>query len=71
MNNIYRRIDRLDSVIFVTLLLKLLLSNLNVSSMDIVEYNPLLDKEEKCKNKIEEILIEIKDAMEVRNDNSK
>ena len=49
-------------------ILKLLLSNLNVCSMDIVEYNPLLDKEEKCKEKVEEILVEIKEAL---NDNSK
>lgn len=50
-------------------ILKLLLSNLNVCSMDIVEYNPLLDKDEKCKNKIEEILIEINGG--INNDNSK
>ena len=50
-------------------LLKLLLGNLNVCSMDIVEYNPLLDKDEKCKNKIEEILMEIKGG--INNDNSK
>lgn len=50
-------------------ILKLLLSNLNVSSMDIVEYNPLLDIDEKCKNKIEEILYEIKGG--INNDNSK
>lgn len=50
-------------------LLKLLLTNLNVSSMDIVEYNPLLDKDEKCKNKIEEILNEINGG--INNDNSK
>jgi len=50
-------------------LLKLLLSNLNVCSMDIVEYNPLLDKDEKCKNKIEDILIEINGG--INNDNSK
>ena len=49
-------------------LLKLLLSNLNVCSMDIVEYNPLLDKEEKCKEKVKEILLEIKEGI---NDNSK
>ena len=50
-------------------ILKLLLTNLNVSSMDIVEYNPFLDKDEKCKNKIEEILYEIKGG--INNDNSK
>lgn len=49
-------------------LLKLLLSNLNVCSMDIVEYNPLLDKEEKCKEKVKEILLEIKEGI---NDNGK
>jgi len=50
-------------------ILKLLLTNLNVCSMDIVEYNPLLDKDEKCKNKIEDILIEINGG--INNDNSK
>lgn len=50
-------------------LLKQLVSNLEVSSMDIVEYNPLLDKDEKCKKKIEEILIEINGG--INNDNSK
>jgi len=49
-------------------ILKLLLENLNVCSMDIVEYNPLLDEEEKCKEKVEDILAEIKEAL---NDNSK
>lgn len=50
-------------------ILKLLLINLNVSSMDIVEYNPLLDKDLKCKEKIKDILIEIKGG--INNDNSK
>lgn len=36
--------------------LNMLLTNLNVCSMDIVEYNPLLDKDYSCKNKIDEIL---------------
>ena len=56
------------SINMVKKILKLLLSNLNVCSMDIVEYNPLLDKEGKCKEKVEEILLEIKAG---RNDNSK
>ena len=42
-------------------LLTLLLSNLNVVSMDIVEYNPTLDKDLKCKEKIEELLEIIKE----------
>lgn len=50
-------------------ILKLLLINLNVSSMDIVEYNPLLDKDLKCKEKIKDILIEIEGG--INNDNSK
>ena len=51
-------------------LLKLLFSNLNVCGMDIVEYNPLLDKEVKCKEKVEEILLELKGGMD-NNDNCK
>lgn len=46
-------------------LLRLLISNLNVSSMDIVEYNPLLDEDGKCKEKIEELLLEVKSSLEV------
>ncbi len=46
-------------------LLRLLISNLNVSSMDIVEYNPLLDEDGKCKDKIEELLLEVKSSLEV------
>ena len=52
-------------------ILKLLISNLNVCSMDIVEYNPLLDEDGKCKKIVEEILLEIKEGMEVRCDNCK
>ena len=48
-----------ENSIMVKKLLKVLLSNLNVCSMDIVEYNPLLDIDNKCKNKIEEIQKEI------------
>ena len=40
-------------------ILKLLLQKLNVCSMDVVEYNPLLDNGE-CKKKVEEILVEVK-----------
>lgn len=36
--------------------LAMLLNNLNVVSMDVVEYNPLLDTDLKCKEKIKEIL---------------
>lgn len=50
-------------------LLRLLLSNTNICSMDIVEYNPLLDEAGKCKEKVEEILMEIKGG--INNDNSK
>lgn len=50
-------------------LLKQLVSNLEVCSMDIVEYNPLLDKDEKCKEKVKEILMELKGGID--NDNSK
>lgn len=49
-------------------ILGLLIENLNVISMDIVEYNPLLDNDLKCKKKVEELLLEIKDK---RNDSSK
>lgn len=52
-------------------ILKLLISNLNVCSIDIVEYNPLLDEDGKCIEKAEEILLEIKESMEVQDDNSK
>lgn len=46
-------------------LLRLLISNLNVSSMDIVEYNPLLDENGKCLEKVEELLLEVKSSLEV------
>lgn len=52
-------------------ILKLLISNLNVCSMDIVEYNPLLDEDGKCKVIAEEILEEINNSLEVQYDNSK
>lgn len=51
-------------------ILRLLLENLNVCSMDIVEYNPLLDEDKKCFQKVEEILLEIKGGID-NNDNSK
>ena len=50
-------------------LLKLLLTNLNVCSIDIVEYNPLLDNDGKCKEKIKDILNEINGG--INNDNGK
>lgn len=43
--------------------LNMLLTNLNVCSLDIVEYNPLLDTDLKCKEKYEEILEVIKEAI--------
>ena len=49
----------------VNKLLRLLISNLNVTSMDIVEYNPLLDEESKCLEKVEELLLEVKSSLEV------
>lgn len=53
------------SLKMVKRILRLLLSNLNVCSMDIVEYNPLLDEDGKCREKVEDILLEIKDSLEV------
>ena len=50
---------------------KLLIENLEVSSMDIVEYNPLLDKDNSCREKIEEILLDINSSLEVKYDNGK
>ena len=41
-------------------LIKKLLESFNVCSMDIVEYNPLLDTNLECKKKIEDILLDIK-----------
>ena len=43
--------------------LSMLLTNLNVCSLDIVEYNPLLDTDLKCKEKYEEILEVLKEAI--------
>lgn len=43
--------------------ISMLLTNLNVCSLDIVEYNPLLDTDLKCKEKYEEILEVIKEAI--------
>ena len=43
-------------------LIKEILNNFNICSMDIVEYNPLLDEDGKCKEKIEEILLDIKNT---------
>ncbi len=40
--------------------LELLFSNLNVSTLDMVEYNPVLDKDGSCLSKIEVILEKIK-----------
>lgn len=68
VENIYQDESGL-TICHVKKILKLLLTNLNVCSMDIVEYNPLLDKDDKCKNKIEEILYEINGG--INNDNSK
>ena len=43
-------------------ILSLLIKNLNIVSMDIVEYNPILDEDGKCKEKIEELLLAIKES---------
>ena len=43
--------------------LKLLLKELNVCSIDFVEYNPLLDEDKKCKEKIEELLKVIRENL--------
>lgn len=39
-----------------------ILNNFNVCSMDIVEYNPLLDCDGECKKKVEDILLAIRNA---------
>ncbi len=44
-------------------ILETLLKELNVCSMDFVEYNPTLDKDKKCKLKIEELLKVIKENL--------
>lgn len=44
--------------------LKLLFDKFNVCSMDMVEYNPLLDKDFKCREKIEDILYIIYKGLE-------
>lgn len=44
----------------VRMLISEILKSFNVCSMDIVEYNPLLDNDGKCKKKVEEILLDIK-----------
>lgn len=46
-------------------ILNMLFLNLNIVSMDIVEYNPLLDKDYNCKKKVEEIILEIKRSMKL------
>ena len=43
--------------------LKLLFEKLNIVSMDIVEYNPLLDKDLECKKKIEILVDTIKNSI--------
>lgn len=43
--------------------LELLLNELNICSMDFVEYNPLLDEDKQCKVKIEELLKVIKNNL--------
>ena len=43
--------------------LRLLFENLNITSMDIVEYNPLLDKDLNCKKKIEILVNTIKNSI--------
>ncbi len=43
--------------------LKLLFEKLNITSMDIVEYNPLLDKDKSCKKKIEILVDTVKNSI--------
>ena len=43
--------------------LKLLFEKLNITSMDIVEYNPLLDKDLSCKKKIEILVDTVKNSI--------
>ena len=43
--------------------LELLLKELNVCNMDFVEYNPTLDKDKKCIEKIEELLKVIRENL--------
>lgn len=43
--------------------LKLLFEKLNITSMDIVEYNPLLDKNFECKKKIEILVDTVKNSI--------
>ena len=45
-------------------ILKLLLNKFNVCSMDMVEYNPLLDENYECKEKVDELLNIIKESLE-------
>ncbi|MBQ1813008.1 MAG: arginase family protein [Bacilli bacterium] len=45
-------------------ILELLLNNFNVCSIDMVEYNPLLDTDFKCREKVDEILNIIKNSLE-------
>ncbi|MBQ6282804.1 MAG: arginase family protein [Bacilli bacterium] len=45
-------------------ILELLLSNFNVCSIDMVEYNPLLDTDFKCREKVDKILNIIKNSLE-------
>jgi len=44
--------------------IELMLTKLNVCSMDIVEYNPLLDEDKKCLKKAEEILEIVNNSLE-------
>ena len=44
-------------------ILTLLLKEVDVCSMDLVEYNPLLDTDLKCKDKIKDILLDINDSL--------
>ena len=50
-------------------ILELLLNKLNVCSMDIVEYNPLLDNNNECLNKAERVLSKVDECLKY--DNSK
>lgn len=56
--------DKGMNYLLVKNLVNKLLLNFNVCSMDIVEYNPLLDKDKSCKKKAREIFVDIKNILE-------
>lgn len=69
MENIYQdefglTIDNVKEILFK------LISRTNISSIDMVEYNPMLDRDFKCREIVKDILIEIKKGID-NNDFSK